>query len=63
MFRVGRVLGQDGITMWATADETGQVYLCVRRGFMQPLTCLPVDDLDSARAYLSGIVRSAGIER
>jgi len=49
--------GLKGITVWAAADNTGQVYLCVRRGFMQPPTCLPVDDLDAARAYLSGVAR------
>jgi len=47
-----------GITVWPATDSTGQTYLCVRHGFMQPVTSFPVDDLDAAKAYLSGVVRS-----
>jgi len=56
---VSRHEGIKGVSVWAAADNTGQVYLCVRRRFMQPPTCLPVDDLEAARAYLSGIAGRA----
>lgn len=49
--------GLKGIAVWAAADNAGQVYLCVRRRFMQPPTCLPVDDLEAARLYLAGVAR------
>jgi hypothetical protein len=52
-----------GVTLWAAADKSSQVYLCVRRGFMQPATAFPVDDLDAARAYLSGVMRNAELAR
>jgi hypothetical protein len=52
-----------GIAVWCASDASGQTYLCVRRGFMQPITSFPVDDLESARAFLSGVARSAGAHR
>jgi hypothetical protein len=42
---------------WAAADNTGQVYVCVRKGFMQPPQCFAVDNLRDAEAYLSGLRR------
>jgi hypothetical protein len=53
--------GLKGIAVWPATDSTGQTHLCVRRGFMQPTTCFPVDDIESARAYLSGVLRSNSI--
>jgi len=47
-----------GIAVWCATDASGQTYLCVRRGFMQPISAFPIDDLESARAYLSGVARS-----
>ncbi len=47
-----------GVAVWPATDETGQAYLCVRHGFMQPVTSFAIDDLDAAKAFLSGLVRS-----
>ena len=47
-----------GIAVWTATDTAGQAYLYVRRGFMQPATCFPIDDIDAAKAYLSGVMRS-----
>jgi hypothetical protein len=41
--------------VWAAADNTGQVYVCVRKGFMQPPQCFDVDKVEDAMAYLSGV--------
>ncbi len=38
--------------------ERADLSLCVRRGLMQPITSFPVDDAESARAFLSGVARS-----
>jgi hypothetical protein len=51
------VLGARGV--WAAADRTGQVYLCVRGRFMQPPTCSPVNNLNEANDYLGGMRRAA----
>ncbi len=47
-----------GVAVWCATDGSGQTYLCVRRGFMQPISSFPVDDVESARAFLSGVARS-----
>jgi len=47
-----------GIAVWAASDASGQAYLCVRRGFMQPVTSFPVDDIGSALVFFSGLARS-----
>jgi len=46
-----------GIAVWPASDATGQTYLCIRRGFMQATSCFPVDDVEAAQAYLSGVTR------
>jgi len=47
-----------GVAVWCATDASGQTYLCVRRGFMQPITSFPVDDSEAAKAFLSGVARS-----
>lgn len=47
-----------GVAVWCATDGSGQTYLCVRRGFVQPISSFPVDDVESARALLSGVARS-----
>jgi hypothetical protein len=43
--------------VWAAVDNTGQVHLCVRVGFMQPPTTFPINSAEEAEDYMRGMRR------
>lgn len=45
--------------VWAAVDNTGQVHLCVRTGFMQPPTTFPISSAEEAQDYMGGMRRRA----
>jgi hypothetical protein len=57
LFNDDEVLRARGV--WAAVDNTGQVHLCVRTGFMQPPTTFPISSAEEAQDYMRGMRRRA----